>query len=207
MTLFEWLSLAAVCALGAMSPGPSLAVVTAHTLGGGRRAGLSAALAHGLGVGLYAVAVVSGLALLVAASPRFFQGVQLAGALFLFYLGGKSLCARGHHRLPGAKYRRQQWGAFVAGLGVAFLNPKLALFFLALFSHFLNADTAATQKVLMVVTVAGIDALWYSGISLLLTRPGIGGRLRTQQRRIDRLFGLLLIALAVWQLSQWLMRQ
>ena len=48
-----WLSLAAVCAMGAMSPGPSLAMVLRHTLGGGRAPGVIAGVSHALGVGFY----------------------------------------------------------------------------------------------------------------------------------------------------------
>ena len=50
---------------------------------------------------------------------------------------------------------------------------------------------------LMVATVGCIDALWYSGVSLLLGRPGILERLRRSEQAVDRLFGIILIALAV----------
>ncbi len=56
MTWATWLAVVSICALGAMSPGPSLAVVLRHTVQGGRRAGSLAAVTHGLGVGLYALA-------------------------------------------------------------------------------------------------------------------------------------------------------
>ncbi|MCF7995571.1 MAG: LysE family transporter [Chromatiaceae bacterium] len=55
-----------------MTPGPSLAVVLGSMLRGGRGAGLAAALAHGLAVGLYTVLTVAGLAALLTASPRLF---------------------------------------------------------------------------------------------------------------------------------------
>lgn len=43
MTLTVWLSLFTVCLLGAMSPGPSLAIVAKHSLAGGRIHGLATA--------------------------------------------------------------------------------------------------------------------------------------------------------------------
>ena len=51
----DWLLLIGVCALGAMTPGASLAVVTRHTLRGSARAGVGAGLAHAAGIGVYAV--------------------------------------------------------------------------------------------------------------------------------------------------------
>lgn len=66
MALSVWLSLALVCMMGAMSPGPSLAVVLKHTLSGGMKNGMLAALSHGIGVGLYAAASLLGLGALMA---------------------------------------------------------------------------------------------------------------------------------------------
>ena len=80
MTLSAWLSLLGVCLLGAMAPGPSLAVVLRSALAGGRASGLAAALAHGLAVGCYALFTVGGLSLLITRSPRIFFLLQLAGA-------------------------------------------------------------------------------------------------------------------------------
>ena len=239
MNLAEWLSLAGVCLLGAMSPGPSLAVVISQTLRGGAGAGAAAAIAHGIGVALYAAVVVSGLAVLIAETPALFAAAQYAGALFLLYLGIRSLLSRGtapdmpaapvmpaasadgkirHSGEPGNDgagngfarmgegasstdgYRGADGGlrgACIAGFTVAFLNPKLAVFFLALFSQFLSPEAGLAWKALMVATVGLIDAGWYALVSLLLGQSGMLERLRRRQRAIDRLFGLILIALAM----------
>ncbi|MDP6233261.1 MAG: LysE family transporter, partial [Candidatus Poseidoniaceae archaeon] len=47
-----------VFVIGAISPGPSLAVVLRNTLAGGRRRGVACALGHGLGFGAYAMIAV-----------------------------------------------------------------------------------------------------------------------------------------------------
>jgi len=193
----EWLSLAGICLLGAMSPGPSLAVVVSQTLRGGAGRGTLAALAHGAGVALYAVAVVSGLAVIVTASDRLYGLIQWAGALFLIYLGVKSLRSRGTVSLDGAEEEAEAAGALIQGFSVAFLNPKLAVFFLALFSQFLTESVSLPQKVVMVATVGIIDAGWYTAVSLLLGRPKILERLRRSRGLIDRAFGIILIALAI----------
>ncbi len=68
MDLTTWLAVVTICTLGAMSPGPSLAVVLRHTIQHGRASGSVAALAHGLGIGLYALACISGLAFVLTTS-------------------------------------------------------------------------------------------------------------------------------------------
>ena len=61
MTLAMWLSLLVVCLLGAMSPGPSLAIMVKHALSSSRTHALVAAWSHALGIGIYAAATVVGL--------------------------------------------------------------------------------------------------------------------------------------------------
>lgn len=198
MGLIEWLSLATVCLLGAMSPGPSLAVVLGHTLRQGQRAGYAAAISHGAAVGLYGLLTVAGLAALVTGSPLLFRSLQLAGAGYLIYLGIKSLRASGSsldaapESSPG-----QRQNPLLDGFLVAFLNPKLAVFMLALFSQFLSPDTGWEQRLIMAATVGILDALWYSGVVMFISRPPVLARLREASGTIDRLLGVILILLAV----------
>ena len=94
MTLAIWLTVVSICLLGAMSPGPSLAVVLQQTLRGGRKTGLIAAITHGLGIGLYALLCISGIAVMITASPLLFTALQWLGAIYLLWLGIKGLRAK-----------------------------------------------------------------------------------------------------------------
>ena len=71
MTLANWFPLALICLMGAMSPGPSLALILRNTLQGGRRQGMATALGHGTGVGLYALLTAMGLSLLLTRTPGY----------------------------------------------------------------------------------------------------------------------------------------
>ena len=68
-----WIAVTLACALGAMSPGPSLAVVVNHTLAHGRSAGCFAAISHGVGVGIYALITVFGLAVVIQENQKIFD--------------------------------------------------------------------------------------------------------------------------------------
>ena len=57
-----WVALATVFVLGAMSPGPSLAVVLRNTMVGGRRQGVMTGIGHGIGFGIYAFLAAAGIA-------------------------------------------------------------------------------------------------------------------------------------------------
>lgn len=199
MTPVAWLSLLGVCLLGAMSPGPSLAVVLRAALAGGRSTGLAAAVAHGVAVACYALFTVGGLSVLIARSPHAFLALQLAGACWLVYLGASALRAQDSASTTTAGSSRTlqtspKQGA-INGFLIAFLNPKLALFMLALFSQFLPAEPDWFTYALMVVTVAVTDALWYSLVVLLVSRPAWMALLQARERWVDLLLGAVLITL------------
>ncbi|OIN04755.1 LysE family translocator [Oceanisphaera psychrotolerans] len=197
MELSSWLALAAICVMGAISPGPSLAVVMRNTVRGGQGHGVLTALGHGLGVGLYALITALGLALLITSTPMLFDVIRYGGAAFLAWLGIKALLARPTGAEVTAEHSvRGRQGAF-EGFMVAFLNPQLAIFFVALFSQFVRADTGWQQGGIMMLTAGGIDALWYVLVALALSRGPVLAWLKTRAGLIDKLSGLVLLALAV----------
>lgn len=200
MTPAQWSALIAVCLLGAVSPGPSLAIVIKNTVEGGRGQGAATAIAHGFGIGLYALIVVAGLGVLIATVPVVFQGLKYAGALFLLYLAYKAFrtppLSDAQSVAPSARR-----GA-LEGFLVAFLNPKIAVFFIALFSQFLSTDQPLYEKVGMVAITAGVDALWYLLVAMGVSRQRILGALRTHYRLVNRIFGVILVVVALavlWQ--------
>lgn len=197
MELSHWLSLAAVCLLGAMSPGPSMAVVLNAALHGGRGAGIAAAFGHGAGVGLYGLLTVTGLAVLITRSPTLFLTIQLAGSGYLLYLGARALRSTGAMNPDNVAPRTQRSSAISSGFLIAFLNPKPAIFMLALFAQFLRPDAEPGEKALMAATVWFTDTLWYVSIALLISHPLFYQRLRARAQLIDRCLGMILIVLAL----------
>ena len=209
MTLLTWLSLAVVCLLGAMSPGPSLAIVVRHSVTSGSRAGAICAFAHGFGIFLWAALMVSGLGALLLAQPTWFDGLRALGAVFLLYLGCRALMAQrgaaadtGQAKSGGGKSARK---AAREGLVIALSNPKVAVFFAALFSQFIQPDATLKTQLMIATTAAVIDALWYTVVALLLSRPAWSGRLMQHGGLLDRGFGVILIMLSaavLWSIWQ-----
>ncbi|HAM74038.1 MAG: LysE family transporter [Alcanivorax sp.] len=194
----DWLLLIGVCALGAMTPGASLAVVTRHTLRGSARAGVSAGLAHAAGIGVYAAATVAGLAVVLRGFPQLEIAIRLAGSLFLLWLALGSWRAAAR---PAPEPDAQAGANAVRdGFLIAFLNPKVALFFLALFSQFVSAEMAMAARVQVAATAVVIDAAWYSLVALLLARGPMLAALRRHHDKVERTTAgvLALIAVGVW---------
>lgn len=199
LDLHSWLLLAGLCLLGAMAPGVSLAVVTHHTLRGSWRAGVSAALAHCLGVGVYAVATVAGLATLLNHFPQLTLVIRAFGTVFLLWLAVKSWRAAGGPA-PEPADTPAHGRAARDGFLIAFLNPKVALFFLALFSQFISPSMDTTARVQIAATAVVIDGGWYSLVAIMLARGRLLDALRRHHDRVERLTAVVLViaAVAVW---------
>jgi threonine/homoserine/homoserine lactone efflux protein len=192
-----WMSLVAVCAMGAMSPGPSLALVLRHTLGGGRAPGVMAALSHALGVGLYALLTVWGLGALIVRFPLLFQLITWAGAAYLAWLGFKALRAgrAGALEANGSATTRGQ--AAREGMLVALGNPKLILFFIALLSQFVTPEMSLAAKAIIVLTAMVIDGGWYVLVAVSLSHSRVLPWLQAHAHWIHRITGVMLLALAL----------
>ena len=160
MTLAIWLTVVSICLLGAMSPGPSLAVVLQQTLRGGRKTGLIAAVTHGLGIGLYAMLCISGIAVMITASPLLFTALQWFGAGYLIWIGIKGLRAK-DSTTTTLSDTPTSGSAARDGFLVVFFNPKVAIFFIALFSQVIGSETSLLEKLAYAATAMFIDMGWY----------------------------------------------
>ncbi|CAH0526198.1 LysE family translocator [Vibrio hippocampi] len=198
MTLTIWLSLFTICLLGAMSPGPSLAIVAKHALAGGRVNGLATAWAHALGIGIYAIITLVGLAVVLQQSPLLFKTISLAGAAYLAYLGINALRSKGG---VAAKLKSGEQTTAIQsareGFLISILSPKIALFFIALFSQFVAIGNGISDKMLIVATPLVVDGLWYTFITLVLSNSLVVDRIRAKAVLIDRLSGVVLLLLAL----------
>ncbi|OEF54048.1 lysine transporter LysE, partial [Enterovibrio norvegicus] len=160
--------------------------------------GIVAAWAHALGVGLYAVITLLGLAVLLKESPMAFQIIAYAGAGYLAWLGIKSLQSKGG---VAAKLESGEKTTLLEaardGAMISILNPKLALFFLALFSQFVAVGTDVFSRSVIVATPLVIDGLWYTIVALVLSSSRMLDTLKRRAVWIDKFCGIVLIGLAI----------
>lgn len=198
MSWMLWGSLLLVCLMGAMSPGPSLAVVLRETVRNSRRHGVVAGLSHALGVGVWAFLTVHGLALLVTGHQLIFTALSWSGAAYLAWMGVQALRHAGEATpLSEEGEVHSLLGAARSGAVISLLNPKLALFFMALFSQFVSADQGPAAQWVMILTATVVDGAWYSAVALMLSHPRLIGALRRRAKFVERVTGALLLGLAV----------
>lgn len=198
-SLTQFVAFGGVVLLGAMSPGPDFAVVVRRSAVSGRVPGMAAALGIAVGVFAWVVAAATGVAALLAASAVAFTVVKVVGAAYLGYLGVRAVLAAvrggGPPRLSlDGSPRQGSWAAFGEGLLTNVLNPKAALFFVALVPQFLAHGADALSLSLIAL---GGTVLWFlvvanvvSALRRFFARPAV-------RRALDGLTGIALIALGV----------
>jgi threonine/homoserine/homoserine lactone efflux protein len=156
-----WLLFCAACVALAATPGPNMLLLVSRTIVQGKSAGFMTLAGTSTGFAFHAMAAALGLSALLAAVPLAFDVVRFAGAVYLAWLAittWRSSASRAHvegPRIAPARMYRQ-------GLVTSVLNPKLAVFQLALFPQFIDPSRghllaqslilAATQ---LVIVIAG----------------------------------------------------
>jgi threonine/homoserine/homoserine lactone efflux protein len=182
-----------VAVLVTITPGPATAMVVRSAAVGGRRAAFVCTAGNSLGVLAWGLLAAAGLAAVVATSVTAFTVVKLVGAVVLIVLGVQSL----RHRPAGSR-ERGGGRAFRDGLVTSVSNPKLAVFYVALFPQFVPAGTAVLPAaVLMAATIVAFDLLWYSALAWGVTRARRAFVEGPWARRVERLTGVVLVGLGV----------
>jgi threonine/homoserine/homoserine lactone efflux protein len=182
-----------------ITPGPDLLFIVGRAASQGVRAGVAAALGVAAGCLVHTAAVALGMAALLAASSTAFEVIKLAGAAYLAWLGLRLLLAH-TAPTPAPAPASSAGAAFWQGFITNALNPKVALFFLALLPQFVAPQ--ASSKALALAVLGVIFAL----NSLLVIVPvawaagRLGARLQradATRRWLDRALGVLFLGLAV----------
>ena len=141
-----WLFIATAIVL-ILTPGQDTFFILGRSIASGRPAGIAAALGVSAGTIVHTCAAALGLSALLATSPYAFLAVKFAGAAYLLYIAVRALLSRANV-VPGGEAASAgdgRWPAFRQGIVTNLLNPKVALFFLALMPQFI--DAGSTTKV------------------------------------------------------------
>jgi threonine/homoserine/homoserine lactone efflux protein len=180
--------------LGATSPGPSLIVVLRNTLIGGRRQGVACAVGHGVGFGIYAGSAVFGLILLLENAPNVFLVLQIIGVVLLVWYGIVMWRADINtlQEADTESFSRDRQG-FSEGFAIAFFNPKIALFLVAVLAQVLKPGMGIETKVAIGLLGMTIDMGWYMIVAIVLTGTPVLEKLREKGEIVYKL-----TAVALW---------
>jgi threonine/homoserine/homoserine lactone efflux protein len=196
-----WLFLATAIVL-ILTPGQDTFFILGRSLTGGRRVGIAAALGISAGSLIHTLLAALGLSALLATSAYAFMAVKFAGAAYLIYIGIRALLTRsgGLDGAAAPSGNGDQWSAFRQGIVSNLLNPKVALFFLALMPQFIQVSSShkVAAFLLLGLTFVTLGVIWCVVLAIaaarlrhaFLRRPSLAPLL-------DKVAGALFIALGL----------
>jgi threonine/homoserine/homoserine lactone efflux protein len=191
----------------AVIPGPGMLYVLARTLQAGARDGLLSTLGTALGGLVHVVAAAFGLSVILATSATAFAVLKWVGAFYLIFLGVKQILAARRDEaaiLPDtltAQPPKPTWPAIRDGFFTEALNPKTALFFLALLPQFVALDGAALAPRLILLGLIVVTFNSSADIVACVAASPLGRYLRRRpqaQRRLSQASGTTMIGLGLF---------
>ena len=204
--LDSWLLFCLACIALVATPGPNVLYLLSRTLAQGRAAGFVSLAGTSTGVAAHAFAAAFGLSALIAAVPLAYDIVRCAGALYISWLAWTTWRSRGDAAVDVSATEIGAGRLFRQGLVTSLLNPKIALFELALFPQFVSPlhGSVLTQSLVLATTQLAIaatgDSLYvFAAASVrrfFTARPGWG---RWSKPALAAVFAALAVRLALEQ--------
>ena len=196
MTLITFTQVFVVCLLGAISPGPSMAVVINNAIFKGRYAGILTAIGHGIGISVYATFAVLGLGLIIKTNVLIFNGLKILSIIFLIFIGVKSILNKKTLDLEKKNIKKNTI-SFIQGFSISILNPKIFVWFIAVYSQFMSQNNDKVFNTYLVSIAGIVDACWYIILTLAVTTASALSFFQKKINFIQKIQGFLFIALGL----------
>jgi threonine/homoserine/homoserine lactone efflux protein len=167
-------------------PGPGIFYVAARTLSGGRRAGIASTFGTALGGLVHVIAGGLGVSATILASAQLFTVLKLGGALYLIWLGIRTIREAGHlptEQTGAIGFKR----AFREGIVVEALNPKTAAFFLAFIPQFLEPAAGHPALQFMTLGLISVTLNTFADIIVIVTASAARAGLVRRPHLVRRL--------------------
>ncbi|UCG29799.1 MAG: LysE family translocator [candidate division WOR-3 bacterium] len=199
MYLPVWLSFVGASFVFGLIPGPSVCFTIGHAIRHGARGTLPTILGQLAANCLQVVVVLFGVSRILEQSAVFFQGLKIAGAIYLVYLGYRQWTAGRpqlgiHGRVSSATARK----ALIDGFVVCGTNPKAILYYAALLPQFVvQTHDENTQLMIMAGTSVVIAAAVLVFYTMLADRVSHWFDSRKYWKVQNRLAGVIMIAAGV----------
>jgi threonine/homoserine/homoserine lactone efflux protein len=195
---YGWLSLLSISMLASMVPGISFALVLRNTICASRTAGIWTSVGLAIGMLVYVSAILLGLAFLK--NENLYHIIRWGGAFYLAYVGIGCLQSKSmnlqENTLPQHRKTIPPTSALRMGFLTNLLNPKVMLFFLALFTQFLHPNMPVSIGWIYGFTVAFVELCWFSLVSIILTHPVLYHRFQMYSHWIERASGITLLLIS-----------
>ena len=196
MTFLLFIQITFVCLLGAMSPGPSMMVVINNAIFKNKFNGILTAIGHGFGIGIYALFAVVGVGLILKTNTIVFNSLKFLSIIFLLYLGIQAIMKKNQIEFDKNNIK-SGLRSFLQGLSISILNPKIFIWFMAIYSQFMSLNNGYFFNISLVLIASIVDALWYLLLVNLVTSRSILELIKNKSHIIQKIVGILFIIISI----------
>ena len=204
MDFISWAQIALICFLGAISPGPSLAMVVSNTVSRGKLYGSITGIFHAFGIVIWAMLTVVGISAVVLSSKSVMTVSQVIGACLILYVGYRTYKTnpktQSEKTTDSGSSQTNLGKAALEGFVISLMNPKIALFFLAIFSHFVDTNSSWAEICIMGLTAGIIDGVWYTAVAIAVGNAKVIPVIEGNSSAILKISGILLTLIALYLL-------
>lgn len=190
---------ALVALLVTLTPGPGTAMILRVAARDGRRAGFEALLGNEIGILVWGNLSAVGISSLILASNVAYDLLRLLSAVLLVTLGVRSILRRrttNPDTDPEPELPSRHSG-LATGVVTSLANPKLAVFFIALFPQFLRPHAHVLPAALLMAGIIVLfDLIWFTVLITALSRAQIVFR-RSLRQRMEKVTGAVLVGLGL----------
>jgi len=184
-----------------ITPGPNMTYLAALSLSSGMRTGFAAVAGIAIGLMTYGVVAALGLAAVIDNSPVLYGILRWGGVAYLLWLAWETWSSE-RETSPDATDGPdgEPWIAFRRGLITNLLNPKAAVFYVAVLPEFIRpgAGSVMQQTLALSVVYVSIATAIHTGIVALAGSMQSMVAASNSRRMVRRLLALALVGIAIW---------
>jgi len=207
--LGEFLALATIHFLAVVAPGPDFAVTIRQSVRFGRLVGICTALGIGAGISVHVLYTLLGVGALMHTTPWLLTVAKVIGGAYILYLGVSLLRSKPKSAIEGEKTSEESvveqtlFKAFSTGFLTNATNPKATLFFLAIFTTIISAETPLQIQAFYGLWMCFVNALWFVIVALFFSSSKVRLLFMRMGHWFERTMGVVLILFAGRLMLSW----
>lgn len=199
MDSIQIISFTLMALLLVVSPGPNGLLIAKTVPAAGKNAGFANVAGFLAAFYLHGTLSILGISVLLMKSSEAFMLVKIIGAIYLCWIGVKSLLAAFKqaptmHAAKASVSQSTLFKSFLEGFLTNALNPKVSMFYLAAFPQFIpTGDNAIAYGFLLVTIHSVMNMLWFTGMVVMLSKLAGFAKNQLAQRLLKSVTGLVFI--------------
>ena len=184
-----------VCILGAIIPGPSWVLIINNALFKGKISGYLTSIGHGFGIAVYALIANLSIGIIIKSNIFLFNTIKIFSIIFLIYLGYKSFSSSAINLQE--KNLTGKFQSFLEGFSLAILNPKVLIWFIAIYSQFMSPNNELVFNFILIITAGIVDMSWYCLLVFFVVTAGLLPIIQDKILIFQRTIGSIFIAIGL----------